>query len=146
MSDTPSAAGPQDLSQLEMAFAADPKAFVPLTTEYLRLGRFMEAMVVCKKGIKALPDSVDGKLLLARVYAEQGKVPKAIEELKGILGTNNEPLVSMDFNGNPNSSTFDLKATTVIDGVFCRVMSWYDNEWGFSNRMGDVAVLMGKLG
>jgi len=66
--------------------------------------------------------------------------------LKGILGTNNEPLVSMDFNGNPNSSTFDLKATTVIDGVFCRVMSWYDNEWGFSNRMGDVAVLMGKLG
>jgi glyceraldehyde 3-phosphate dehydrogenase len=66
--------------------------------------------------------------------------------LKGILGINNEPLVSMDFNGNPNSSTFDLKSTTVIDGVFCRVMSWYDNEWGFSNRMADVAVLMGKLG
>lgn len=79
---------PPDLSQLEMAFASDPKAFVPLTTEYLRLGRFMEAMVVCKKGIKAVPESVDGKLLLARVYAEQGKVPKAIEELKGILTTN----------------------------------------------------------
>ena len=90
MSDTPSSGAPQDLSQLEMAFAADPKAFVPLTTEYLRLGRFMEAMVVCKKGIKAVPDSVDGKLLLARVYAEQGKVPKAVEELKGVLSTNPE--------------------------------------------------------
>ncbi len=78
-------APPQDLSQLEMAFAADPKAFVPLTNAYLQLGRFMEAMVVCKKGIKALPDSVDGKLLLARVYAEQGKVPKAVEELKALL-------------------------------------------------------------
>jgi glyceraldehyde 3-phosphate dehydrogenase len=66
--------------------------------------------------------------------------------LKGILGTNDEPLVSMDFNHNPASSTFDLKQTTVIDDVFCRVMSWYDNEWGFSNRMADVAVLVGKLG
>jgi tetratricopeptide (TPR) repeat protein len=75
----------QDLSQLEMAFAADPKAFVPLTNAYLQLGRFMEAMVVCKKGIKAQPESIDGKLLLARVYAEQGKVPKAVEELKGLL-------------------------------------------------------------
>jgi glyceraldehyde 3-phosphate dehydrogenase len=66
--------------------------------------------------------------------------------LKGILGTNDEPLVSMDFNHNPASSTFDLPQTQVIDGVFCRIMTWYDNEWGFSNRMGDVAVLMGKLG
>jgi len=66
--------------------------------------------------------------------------------LKGILGTNNEPLVSMDFNHNPASSTFDLKQTQVIDGIFCRILTWYDNEWGFSNRMSDVAVLMGKLG
>jgi tetratricopeptide (TPR) repeat protein len=86
MTDTPQ----QDLSQLEMAFAADPKAFVPLTNAYLQLGRLMEAMVVCKKGIKALPDSVEGRLLLGRVYAEQGKVPKAIEEAKGVLGTNPE--------------------------------------------------------
>ena len=77
----------QDLSQLEMAFAADPKAFVPLTNAYLQLGRFMEAMVVCKKGIKAQPESIDGRLLLARVYAEQGKVPKAVEELKALLAT-----------------------------------------------------------
>ncbi len=66
--------------------------------------------------------------------------------LKGILAINEEPLVSMDFNHNPASSTFDLSQTTVIDGTFVRVMSWYDNEWGFSNRMGDTAVAMGKLG
>jgi len=66
--------------------------------------------------------------------------------LKGILGTNDQPLVSTDFNHNPSSSTFDLSQTQVIDGTFVRVMSWYDNEWGFSNRMGDTAVAMGKLG
>jgi len=63
-----------------------------------------------------------------------------------VLATNEEPLVSMDFNHNPASSTFDLSQTKVIDGTFVRVMSWYDNEWGFSNRMGDTAVAMGKLG
>jgi tetratricopeptide (TPR) repeat protein len=80
----------QDLSQLEMAFAADPKAFVALTNAYLQLGRYMEAMVVCKKGIKALPDLAEGRLLLGRVYAEQGKVPKALEEVKALLQTNPE--------------------------------------------------------
>jgi glyceraldehyde 3-phosphate dehydrogenase len=74
------------------------------------------------------------------------KAAAASGPLKGILGTNSEPLVSMDFNHNPASSTFDLGQTQVIEGVFVRVLSWYDNEWGFSNRMGDVAVLMGKLG
>src|SRR6476620_3228339 len=54
--------------------------------------------------------------------------------LKGILATNKEPLVSSDFNHVPASSTFDLTQTQVIEGTFCRVMSWYDNEWGFSNR------------
>jgi len=66
--------------------------------------------------------------------------------LKGVLATNDQPLVSMDFNHNPASSTFDLLQTQVIDGTFVRVMTWYDNEWGFSNRMGDTAVAMGKLG
>ena len=74
------------------------------------------------------------------------KAAAASGPLKGILGTNSEPLVSMDFNHNPASSTFDLGQTQVIEGVFVRVLSWYDNEWGFSNRMGDVAVEMGKLG
>ena len=66
--------------------------------------------------------------------------------LKGILATNDQPLVSMDFNHNRASSTFDLLQTQVIDGTFVRVMSWYDNEWGFSNRMADTAVAMSKLG
>ncbi|MBI1260975.1 MAG: type I glyceraldehyde-3-phosphate dehydrogenase [Rhizobiales bacterium] len=65
--------------------------------------------------------------------------------LKGILATTNEPNVSIDFNHNPASSTFDLTQTQVIDGKLVRVLSWYDNEWGFSNRMGDTAVAMGKL-
>ncbi len=65
--------------------------------------------------------------------------------LKGVLAATKEELVSVDFNHNPASSTFDLTGTKVIDGTFVRVMSWYDNEWGFSNRMGDVAVLVGKL-
>jgi glyceraldehyde 3-phosphate dehydrogenase len=66
--------------------------------------------------------------------------------LKGILATNDQPLVSSDFNHNPASSTFDLKQTHVIEGRFVRVLSWYDNEWGFSSRMSDTAVAMGKLG
>ena len=56
-----------------------------------------------------------------------------------------EPLVSIDFNHNPASSTVDLKATKAIEGKLCRVASWYDNEWGFSNRMCDTAALMGRL-
>ncbi len=62
--------------------------------------------------------------------------------LKGILGTNDEPLVSIDFNHNPHSSIFDLTQTQVVGGNLVRVVSWYDNEWGFSNRMGDTAVAL----
>ncbi len=65
--------------------------------------------------------------------------------LKGVLETNDKPLVSCDFNHNQASSTFDLTQTQVIDGKLVRVLSWYDNEWGFSNRMSDTAVAMGKL-
>ncbi|WP_119419838.1 type I glyceraldehyde-3-phosphate dehydrogenase [Desertibaculum subflavum] len=65
--------------------------------------------------------------------------------LKGILATNSEPLVSIDFNHNPASSTFDLKQTQVIEGKLVRVLSWYDNEWGFSNRMSDTAMVMAKF-
>jgi glyceraldehyde 3-phosphate dehydrogenase len=70
----------------------------------------------------------------------------AKQQLKGILAVTNEPLVSIDFNHNPNSSTFDLTQTQIVDGRLVRVMSWYDNEWGFSNRMADTAAAMGKLG
>lgn len=66
-------------------------------------------------------------------------------QLKGILTIVDAPLVSSDFNHNPASSNFALDQTKVIDGTFVRVLSWYDNEWGFSNRMNDTAVVMAKL-
>ena len=69
----------------------------------------------------------------------------AEQQLKGILGFTDEPTVSVDFNHDPHSSTFDMDQTQVIDGTLVRVLSWYDNEWGFSNRMADTAVAMGKL-
>jgi glyceraldehyde 3-phosphate dehydrogenase len=61
------------------------------------------------------------------------------------MAVNSAQLVSIDFNHNPASATFDLTQTQVIDGRFVRVLAWYDNEWGFSNRMSDVAVVMGKV-
>ncbi|WP_173933383.1 type I glyceraldehyde-3-phosphate dehydrogenase [Chelativorans sp. Marseille-P2723] len=64
--------------------------------------------------------------------------------LKGILSYTDEPLVSIDLSHDPASSTFALPQTKVIDGDLVRVMSWYDNEWGFSNRMADVAAVVGK--
>ncbi len=67
------------------------------------------------------------------------------QELKGILDIVDAPLVSADFNHNPASSSFAVDQTKVINGKFVRVMSWYDNEWGFSNRMADTAVAMAKL-
>jgi glyceraldehyde 3-phosphate dehydrogenase len=65
--------------------------------------------------------------------------------LQNILTVNDAPLVSIDFNHNPASSAFDATQTQVIDGRMVRVLSWYDNEWGFSNRMSDTAVQMAKL-
>ena len=77
------------------------------------------------------------------------EINKAIKKaslgnLTDVLTYNNEPLVSIDFNHNPASSNFDATQTQVVKDKLVRVLSWYDNEWGFSNRMADVAVLMGK--
>jgi glyceraldehyde 3-phosphate dehydrogenase len=69
----------------------------------------------------------------------------AMRELKGILTFTENPNVSADFNHDPHSSIVHMDQTKVMDGTFVRVMSWYDNEWGFSNRMADVAAVMGKL-
>jgi len=85
----------------------------------------------------ARPTSVD-EINEAMIKASAGP-------LKGVLGVNDKPLVSSDFNHDPLSSIFDLGSTQVVDGTFCRVVSWYDNEWGFSNRMCDTAVAMGRL-
>ena len=65
--------------------------------------------------------------------------------LKGVLAYSDEPLVSCDYNHNPASSTIDSLETTVLEGKLVRVVSWYDNEWGFSNRMVDTAGVIGKL-
>ena len=65
--------------------------------------------------------------------------------LKGILAVIEEPLVSIDFNHDAHSASVDLKATKVLEGKMVRVAAWYDNEWGFSNRMGDTAAVFGRL-
>ncbi|MFM9864160.1 MAG: type I glyceraldehyde-3-phosphate dehydrogenase [Micropepsaceae bacterium] len=69
----------------------------------------------------------------------------AAQELKGVLEIVDAPLVSSDFNHNPASSAFALDQTKVMDGTLVSVMAWYDNEWGFANRMSDTAVAMAKL-
>ncbi|PZO67047.1 MAG: type I glyceraldehyde-3-phosphate dehydrogenase [Paracoccus denitrificans] len=75
----------------------------------------------------------------------QAIIAAADGPLKGILGYTDEPLVSHDFNHDPHSSIFHLDQTKVMEGKLCRILTWYDNEWGFSNRMSDTAVAMGKL-
>ncbi|MEX0590541.1 MAG: type I glyceraldehyde-3-phosphate dehydrogenase [Xanthobacteraceae bacterium] len=70
----------------------------------------------------------------------------AEQQLKGILGFTEQPNVSIDFNHDAHSAVFHMDQTKVIDGTLVRVMAWYDNEWGFSNRMADTAVVMGRLG
>tara|TARA_B100000945_G_scaffold116769_1_gene92797 strand:- start:1414 stop:2418 length:1005 start_codon:yes stop_codon:yes gene_type:complete len=88
--------------------------------------------LVTKKDVTA--DSIND----AMTKAAQG-------ELKGILGINKQPLVSKDFNHNSHSSIFDITQTQVIKSKFSRILSWYDNEWGFSNRMCDTAIQIHKL-
>ena len=93
---------------------------------------------------------VDLKFLAKRATTAE-EINKAIiaaaagGPLKGILEVVHDKLVSVDFNHNPASSSFALDQTKVMDGNFVSIMTWYDNEWGFSNRMGDTAVAMGKL-
>jgi glyceraldehyde 3-phosphate dehydrogenase (phosphorylating) len=92
---------------------------------------------------------VDFKFVAKRATSKDeinGAIKRAAEQqLKGILGYTDQPNVSMDFNHDPHSSVFHMDQTKVMDGTLVRVMSWYDNEWGFSNRMADTAVAMGKL-
>ncbi|WP_136645462.1 type I glyceraldehyde-3-phosphate dehydrogenase [Tabrizicola sp. YIM 78059] len=92
---------------------------------------------------------VDLKFIAKRPTTVE-EVNAAIKEaaegrLKGILGYTNEKLVSSDFNHDPHSSVFHMDQTKVMDGTFVSILSWYDNEWGFSNRMADTAVAMGRL-
>jgi glyceraldehyde 3-phosphate dehydrogenase len=92
---------------------------------------------------------IDFKFVAKRATTKDeinGAVKRAAEQqLKGILGYTEVPNVSSDFNHDAHSSVFAIDQTKVMDGTLVRVMSWYDNEWGFSNRMVDTAVAMGKL-
>src|ERR1041385_3842722 len=92
---------------------------------------------------------VDFKFVAKRATSKDevnGAIKRAADQqMKNILGYTNDPNVSGDFNHDPHSSVFHMDQTKVMDGTFVRVMSWYDNEWGFSNRMADTAVAMGKL-
>ena len=94
--------------------------------------------VVDLKFIANRATSVDEINDLIRAAASEGP-------LKGILGYTDEKLVSMDFNHDPHSSVFHTDQTKVMDGTLCSILTWYDNEWGFSNRMSDTAVAMAKL-
>jgi glyceraldehyde 3-phosphate dehydrogenase len=85
-------------------------------------------------GKKATVDEINGVMRQA-----------STGELRGILDYNTHKLVSVDFNHVPASCTFDATQTAVVDGALARVMGWYDNEWGFSNRMSDTAALFGRL-
>ena len=92
---------------------------------------------------------VDLKFVAKRATSVE-EVNAAIKEaadgpLKGILGYTNDPNVSIDFNHDPHSSVFHMDQTKVMDGNLVSILTWYDNEWGFSNRMSDTAVAMGKL-
>ena len=89
--------------------------------------------IVTKKEVSA--DDINNAMITA----------SKTKELKGILGINNKPLVSKDFNHNPHSSIFDVTQTQVIKNKFSRVLSWYDNEWGFSNRMCETAIQIASL-
>ena len=92
---------------------------------------------------------VDLKFIPSRSVTKE-EVNEAIKaaaegELKGILDYVTDPLVSIDFNHDPHSSNFAADQTKVLEGNLVRILTWYDNEWGFSNRMSDTAVVMGKL-
>ncbi len=103
---------PQELAKLEHAFASDPSsdAYRPLAEAYLGMGRFMEAMVVCKKGVKAHPNRPDARVLLARVYADQGKDKKAIEELTAALAVAPEDRSILRQLGGLQMKTLDVTA------------------------------------
>jgi glyceraldehyde 3-phosphate dehydrogenase len=92
---------------------------------------------------------VDLKIIAKRATTKEeinDAIKRAVaQEMKGVLNYTDQPNVSMDFNHDPHSSTFHMDQTKVQNGTMVRVMSWYDNEWGFSNRMADTAVAMGKL-
>src|SRR6187200_1314951 len=100
--------------------------------------------------LNMIPTSTGAAKFVAKRATSKDEINNAVkraadQQLKGVLGYTEAPNVSSDFNHDPHSSVFAIDQTKVMDGTLVRVMSWYDNEWGFSNRMVDTAVAMGKL-
>src|SRR3990167_3705316 len=129
---------PAELAKLEHAFATDPgsEAYKPLAEAYLGMGRFMEAMVVCKKGVKAQPALPDPRVLLARVYAEQGKDKKALEELTGALQVSPTDKIALRMMGSLQIKGGD--ATVGKDNLL--------KAWGADGADAETIELMEKHG
>ncbi|WP_317054807.1 type I glyceraldehyde-3-phosphate dehydrogenase [Roseovarius rhodophyticola] len=103
------------------------------------------AIRVPTPNVSAIDFTFESETNLTPDAIETAVVAAANGPMGAVLGVSNKPLVSRDFNHNPLSCVFDTHETRVLDGTMGRVLCWYDNEWGFSNRMLDVAAVMGKL-
>ena len=140
-------------SDLRRARAASTSMIPTSTGAAKAVGLVLPELVGKLDGTAIRVPTVNVSMVDLTFYSER---PTSVEEINNalkeaslgsmseILTYNNEPLVSIDFNHNPSSSNFDATQTQVVKEKLVRILSWYDNEWGFSNRMADVAVLMGK--
>ena len=140
-------------SDLRRARAASTSMITTSTGAAKAVGLVLPELVGKLDGTAIRVPTVNVSMVDLTFYSER---PTSVEEINNalkeaslgsmseILTYNNEPLVSIDFNHNPASSNFDATQTQVVKENLVRILSWYDNEWGFSNRMADVAVLMGK--
>ena len=111
--------------------------------EEVGVGRLVDGhdVKVVERGEEARPFGV----ALPAPHADGAIRAAADGPLKGILGYTDTANVSCDFNHDPRSSIFHMDQTKVMEGQMCRILTWYDNEWGFSNRMSDTAVAMAAL-
>jgi glyceraldehyde 3-phosphate dehydrogenase len=132
-------------------------SMIPTSTGAARaLGLVLPALKGKLDGTAIRVPTANVSLIDFKFHAARDTVKEEINELivkaaasnrfKGILAVNRDEVVSVDFNHDAHSATFDLTQTAVLDKRFCRVLAWYDNEWGFSNRMVEAAALVGKLG
>ena len=140
-------------SDLRRARAASTSMIPPSTGAAKAVGLVLPELLGKLDGTAIRVPTVNVSMVDLTFYSQRPtsveEINKAIKKaslgnLTDVLTYNNEPLVSIDFNHNPASSNFDATQTQVVKDKLVRVLSWYDNEWGFSNRMADVAVLMGK--
>ena len=140
-------------SDLRRARAASTSMIPTSTGAAKAVGLVLPELVGKLDGTAIRVPTVNVSMVDLTFYSERPtsveEINKALKEaslgsMSEILTYNNEPLVSIDFNHNPASSNFDATQTQVVKENLVRILSWYDNEWGFSNRMADVAVLMGK--